>query len=92
MQTGYISILPIYTTKYVGNIAKFVCITNKTVLWTFEIGPVPNSARVSGKVGEVLTIYNVQVEDSGYYRCSIKDNKNIFEEAELVVKSEFQFA
>ena len=77
--------------QFVGNIAKFVCISYKMVQWSFETGPLPNKARISGKLGEVLTIYNIQLEDSGYYRCSMKENKDIFHEAELEVNSEFQF-
>ena len=76
--------------RFMGDVAIFVCITYKTVEWSFKNGPLTNKARISGRMGEVLTIYNVQLEESGYYQCMMKDDKNIFKDAELIVESEFQ--
>ncbi len=53
--------------------ATFVCKTYNPVKWTYNRGRLPDTAKISGKLGEQLTIYIVSTSVVGSYECVMQD-------------------
>jgi len=77
-------VYPRVTTAKVGEDVSFMCCTRMTVLWYFDMEKLPKNTRTT--VTELLeysrlTIYNVQLNNTGKYVCrGIALKKLIFQE------------
>lgn len=58
----------------VGAIAEFECNTSKPKKWTFQNGDLPSNVMFSGNHDEFLTIFDVQFDQVGIYKCIYSDN------------------
>ncbi len=56
-----------------NEVATFVCKTYNPMKWTYKRGILPDTAKISGKMGEKLTIYMVSSYIVGSYECTMLD-------------------
>ena len=70
---GSVKVEPQEQLKKVNDEATFVCKTYNPVKWTYNRGRLPDTAKISGKSGEQLTIYIVSTSVVGSYECVMQD-------------------
>ena len=77
-----IKVIPNDIIAMVGYKVTFKCTSNRPVTWTFKTGQLPPNAEQgtykNGSLNQWLTITNVQIKNSGNYRCygEVGDGEN----------------
>lgn len=67
-------VVPPVQYKYIGETAEFNCHSGKPVSWGFEDRILPKNVEVSGERHEIINIFNVQLKNTGAYKCITKDS------------------
>ena len=78
---------PRFQTVNIGDNAEFKCGTKNHKKWTFENSELPDNVLITGKDNETIKIQNVQLSNSGIYRCIYTDynDLDIVEKGQLAV-------
>ena len=65
-------IFPSFQERRVGEYAQLGCTSTTAISWTFENSILPANVEI-GKRHEYIMIFNVELKNSGTYKCITKD-------------------